>query len=81
MWTVNSIKNIVSTDNVIIDMFIFHLWFFMTSPAGKKLDVKKSSWKKLSKFLQDMQKEGLLNVKELSKGSDSVIKINRDHQE
>ncbi|KAF4070573.1 hypothetical protein AMELA_G00286890 [Ameiurus melas] len=50
----------------------------MTSccPKGKNLDIKKSSYKKLSKFLQSMQKEhNLVRVKELSKGVDSIVEV------
>uniref|UniRef100_A0A4W4DWI6 Eukaryotic translation initiation factor 2D n=1 Tax=Electrophorus electricus TaxID=8005 RepID=A0A4W4DWI6_ELEEL len=45
-------------------------------PKGKHLDIKKSSFKKLSKFLQCMQKEhSLVRVKELSKGVDSIVEV------
>ncbi|XP_072537162.1 eukaryotic translation initiation factor 2D isoform X2 [Salminus brasiliensis] len=45
-------------------------------PKGKHLDIKKSSYKKLSKFLQTMQKErSLVRVKELSKGVDSIVEV------
>uniref|UniRef100_A0AAY4CWW5 Eukaryotic translation initiation factor 2D n=1 Tax=Denticeps clupeoides TaxID=299321 RepID=A0AAY4CWW5_9TELE len=45
-------------------------------PSGKQLDIKKSSYKKLSKFLQCMQKEhSLVQVKELSKGVESIVNV------
>ncbi|TSL97322.1 Eukaryotic translation initiation factor 2D [Bagarius yarrelli] len=45
-------------------------------PKGKNLDIKKSSYKKLSKFLQSMQKEhNLVRVKDLSKGVDSIVEV------
>ncbi|CAH1244213.1 EIF2D [Branchiostoma lanceolatum] len=50
-------------------------------PAEKSLDLKKSSYKKLSKFLQAMQAQGLLQVKELSKGVESVVGVNWGHVE
>eukprot|EP00058_Branchiostoma_floridae_P005957 XP_002591445.1 hypothetical protein BRAFLDRAFT_205397 [Branchiostoma floridae] len=50
-------------------------------PADKSLDLKKSSYKKLSKFLQAMQTQGLIQVKELSKGVESVVEVNRGHEE
>ena len=55
--------------------------FCLNSPEGKSLDLKKSSYKKLSKFLQAMQDRGLLEVKALSKGVDSVMVIHKDHPE
>lgn len=46
-------------------------------PRGKQLDIKKSSYKKLSKFLQIMQRDhSLLQVKELSKGVESIVDVN-----
>lgn len=45
-------------------------------PSGKHLDIKKSSYKKLSKFLQSMQKDHrLVQVKELSKGVESIVEV------
>ncbi|KPJ14699.1 Eukaryotic translation initiation factor 2D [Papilio machaon] len=37
-------------------------------PSDRSLDVKKSSYKKMSKFLEAMQQEGLLEVREVEKG-------------
>ena len=53
--------------------------FFCYSPAGENLDVKKSSDKKLGKFLQRMQKNGYIKVKELSKGVESITEYDKDH--
>ncbi|XP_073675194.1 eukaryotic translation initiation factor 2D [Garra rufa] len=45
-------------------------------PKGKYIDIKKSSYKKLSKFLQCMQKDhSLIQVKELTKGVDSIVEV------
>ncbi|XP_056319123.1 eukaryotic translation initiation factor 2D [Danio aesculapii] len=45
-------------------------------PRGKQLDIKKSSYKKLSKFLQIMQRDyRLIQVKELSKGVESIVDV------
>ncbi|XP_060076772.1 eukaryotic translation initiation factor 2D-like [Ylistrum balloti] len=49
-------------------------------PAGKSLDIKKSSYKKLSKFLKQKEKEGYIVVKELNKGVDSIVSIDKSHQ-
>jgi len=53
----------------------------ISSPTGSSLDVKKSSYKKLSKFLAAMQQRGFVQVKELSKGVESIVSIDRDHSE
>ncbi|KAJ8370934.1 hypothetical protein SKAU_G00109620 [Synaphobranchus kaupii] len=51
-------------------------------PSGKQLDIKKSSYKKLSKFLQCMQQQHhLLQVKELSKGVESIVQVDWKHPE
>lgn len=50
-------------------------------PVATGLDVKKSSYKKLSKFLETMQKEGLIEVKEVEKGVDALVSVNTSHSE
>lgn len=55
--------------------------FDIFSPAGSSLDVKKSSYKKLSKFLAAMQQIGFIQVKELTKGVESIVSIDQDHSE
>ncbi|XP_006887995.1 PREDICTED: eukaryotic translation initiation factor 2D isoform X2 [Elephantulus edwardii] len=48
-------------------------------PEGQQLDIKKSSYKKLSKFLQHMQQEHIVQVKELSKGVESIVAVDWKH--
>ena len=48
------------------------------SPHGERLDVKKSNFKKMSAFIKAMQEKGLVTVKQLTKGVDSIVKVNRD---
>ncbi|KAK7812494.1 hypothetical protein U0070_020774 [Myodes glareolus] len=48
-------------------------------PEGQQLDIKKSSYKKLSKFLQHMQQEQIVQVKELSKGVESIVTVDWRH--
>uniref|UniRef100_A0A7N6ABS0 Eukaryotic translation initiation factor 2D n=1 Tax=Anabas testudineus TaxID=64144 RepID=A0A7N6ABS0_ANATE len=49
---------------------------FSCCPSGKQLDIKKSSYKKLSKFLQTMeQQHNLVRVKELTKGVESIVEV------
>lgn len=50
-------------------------------PEGKSVDIKKSSYKKLSKFLQCMQERGLISLQEASKGVDHITRIAWDHPE
>ncbi|XP_065576712.1 eukaryotic translation initiation factor 2D-like isoform X2 [Artemia franciscana] len=49
-------------------------------PKSKSLDIKKSSFKKLSKFLAFMQEQGVIGVKEQSKGVEAITEINYGHE-
>lgn len=48
-------------------------------PAGHHLDVKKSTYKKFSRFLQEMQSEGFIKLQEVSKGVDAIFEVDRTH--
>ncbi|KAJ8720484.1 hypothetical protein PYW08_005949 [Mythimna loreyi] len=48
-------------------------------PPDRTLEVKKSSYKKLGKFLEAMQQEGLLEVREIDKGVDAVTAVSLQH--
>ncbi|KAI5631342.1 translation initiation factor SUI1 domain-containing protein [Phthorimaea operculella] len=48
-------------------------------PPDRTLDVKKSSYKKMGKFMEAMQREGFLTVKEMDKGVDAVVAVNLLH--
>ncbi|NWI59173.1 EIF2D factor, partial [Calyptomena viridis] len=52
---------------------------FSCCPAGQQLDIKKSSYKKFSKFLQYMQNQKILQVKELNKGVESIVEVDWKH--
>ncbi|NXS06725.1 EIF2D factor, partial [Neodrepanis coruscans] len=52
---------------------------FPCCPAGQQLDIKKSSYKKFSKFLQCMQNQKILQVKELNKGVESIVEVDWKH--
>merc|ERR1719460_720987 len=59
---------------------LFRVHIVPASPPGSTLDVKKSSFKKLSKYLDQKQNEGLLQIKELTKGVESVVSVNYEHE-
>ena len=59
---------------------LFRVHIVPACPPGSTLDVKKSSYKKLSKYLEQKQKEGLLQIKELTKGVESVVSVNYEHE-
>ncbi|XP_069094688.1 eukaryotic translation initiation factor 2D isoform X1 [Pleurodeles waltl] len=54
---------------------------FACCPQGQQIDIKKSSYKKLSKFLHCMQQRKVLQVKELTKGVESIVDIDWKHHD
>lgn len=50
-------------------------------PDGRTLDVKKSSYKKLSKFLNEMAKKKIITVKEFPKGIENITNVDYEHEE
>ncbi|GBP91570.1 Eukaryotic translation initiation factor 2D [Eumeta japonica] len=48
-------------------------------PPSRVLDVKKSTYKKMSKFLDAMQKEGLIETREIEKGVSALVSVNLIH--
>ncbi|XP_054251792.1 eukaryotic translation initiation factor 2D isoform X2 [Indicator indicator] len=58
---------------------VLHTYMDHLCPAGQQLDIKKSSYKKFSKFLQCMQHQKILQVKELNKGVESIVEVDWKH--
>ena len=48
-------------------------------PSQPNLDLKRTKWKKLSKFLSEKQSEGLITIKEPKKGVETITAINTEH--
>lgn len=55
-------------------------YMFTCCPKDQHLDIKKTSYKKFSKFLQSMQQQKILQVKELSKGVESIVVVDWRHE-
>lgn len=49
-------------------------------PTDNQFDIKKTSYKKLSNFLQEMKMKNIINVEELNKGVESITDINLSHE-
>ncbi|CAN0461504.1 unnamed protein product, partial [Ectocarpus sp. 12 AP-2014] len=47
-------------------------------PPGTSIDVKKTSYRKISNFLQEMEGRGLVTL-EVTKGVQSLVGVNRAH--
>ena len=48
-------------------------------PAHLRLDIKKSSYRKLSRFLHTMTEKDVIKVEERQKGVESIISVNQTH--
>ena len=48
-------------------------------PHCSNLDIKKTKWKKLSKYLAEKQAEGIITIKEPKKGVETITDINQEH--
>ncbi|XP_078276368.1 eukaryotic translation initiation factor 2D isoform X1 [Rhinoraja longicauda] len=57
------------------------IYMYPCCPEGRSIDVKKSSYKKLSRFLQAMQQKQIIQMREFSKGVESIAVVNWHHTE
>jgi len=58
----------------------FRLHMVKNAPPEVNLDPKKSSFKKLSKFLASQEKTGIIKIKELQKGVESIMSVDLEHE-
>ncbi|XP_071516840.1 eukaryotic translation initiation factor 2D isoform X2 [Panulirus ornatus] len=59
----------------------YRLHMVPACPDGTSLDIKKSSYKKLSKFLNALAKKELIQVKEFPKGIENITAVNWEHED
>ncbi|XP_068216132.1 eukaryotic translation initiation factor 2D-like isoform X2 [Palaemon carinicauda] len=59
----------------------YRLHMVPACPDGTSLDIKKSSYKKLSKFLNAMAKNNIISVKEFPKGIENITAVNWNHED
>uniref|UniRef100_A0A6P7G8M2 Eukaryotic translation initiation factor 2D n=1 Tax=Diabrotica virgifera virgifera TaxID=50390 RepID=A0A6P7G8M2_DIAVI len=57
----------------------FKLDMLPICPPTKNLDIKKTSFKKLKPFLKKMSEEGLVTIKEVKTGVETITAVNKDH--
>lgn len=48
-------------------------------PPGRQLDIRRTSYKKLSTYLAHLQSEGVLSLKESSPGVQSIVLVRKEH--
>jgi len=58
----------------------FRLHMVKSAPPGVVLDPKKSSYKKLTKFLANKERHGMIKIKELQKGVESIMAVDLEHE-
>jgi translation initiation factor 2D len=63
---------------ILLNVF-FSTHLLAAKPQDASLDVKKSSYKKLSKFVEEMAKQGLVTTSEPSPGVIHIATVNRSH--
>ncbi|XP_050723176.1 eukaryotic translation initiation factor 2D-like [Eriocheir sinensis] len=68
-------------DLPILTSNFYRLHMIPACPDGVTLDIKKSSYKKLSKFLNAMAKKDLIQVKEFPKGIENITAVNWAHED
>jgi translation initiation factor 2D len=57
----------------------YKLHMIPACPSGKQLDLKRSSYKKLSKFLSAMENLDIIKVRELTKGVEGIMAVSTNH--
>lgn len=76
-----AIKSSLKKSDIPVNTGTFYKQHMMKfCPAGKNLDIKKSTYKKLSKFLQHEEQSGIIRIKQMSKGVDSIVEIDKSHE-
>jgi len=80
MSFLQGLKTTLTKEDLPIPGSVFYsLHMQPNAPPGAKIDIKRSSYKKLAKFLQAMAREQLVNVKPLPKGEIQIVSVNQQH--
>eukprot|EP00002_Diphylleia_rotans_P038077 TRINITY_DN8602_c0_g1_i1.p1 TRINITY_DN8602_c0_g1~~TRINITY_DN8602_c0_g1_i1.p1 ORF type:complete len:668 (-),score=166.90 TRINITY_DN8602_c0_g1_i1:32-2035(-) len=76
-----AIKTMVKDKELPLLVSIFYSNYMLASrPTDSYVDIKKSTYKKLSQFLKAIEKRGILKVKDV-RGVQQITSINRSHPE
>ena len=80
MSFLQGLKTTLNKEDLPIPGSVFYsLHMQPNAPPGAKIDIKRSSYKKLAKFLQAMARDQLVNVKPLPKGEIQIVSVNEKH--
>jgi len=75
---VEAIKNVIKDEQLPMDSSVVYNQMLAIRPEHIFLDMKKSSYKKLSKFITEMTKKKLIKTKDVN-NIQTVVSINRAH--
>ena len=76
-----SLRTTAQAKKVDLPMLSSNFYRLHMVPASPlPLDVKKSSHKKLSRFLSAMERQGVVGLKELTKGVESIVTVDWQHE-
>ncbi|XP_054714541.1 eukaryotic translation initiation factor 2D-like [Uloborus diversus] len=64
----------------ILSSTFYSSYVLKSCPSQFNLDIKKTTHKKLSVFLKKMQRLGVIQIKELTKGVESIVSINAENE-
>lgn len=72
-------KKIKDSELPILTSTFYRTHVLACCPSNRNLDIKRTSFKKLGKYLKQMESDGLIQTKEVTKGNDYIIGICRLH--
>lgn len=74
-------RKVKKADLPLLTSTFLKMYMYPCCPEGRSVDIKKSSYKKLSRFLQAMQHKQIIQMREFSKGVESIAVVNWHHTE
>uniref|UniRef100_UPI00358E780E eukaryotic translation initiation factor 2D n=1 Tax=Myxine glutinosa TaxID=7769 RepID=UPI00358E780E len=78
----HTLKSRIGPEDLPLTVATFYGSYILPScPKDTKVDIKKSSFKKLSRFMSSLQRRGLLQVKEISRGVQTITGVAWTHPE
>ncbi|KAL1491210.1 hypothetical protein ABEB36_011843 [Hypothenemus hampei] len=73
------LASIKYSKSLILPVLISNFFRVQMLPISPELDLKKTSFKKLKPFLDEMAQQELITIKEIKKGVEAITDINRTH--
>uniref|UniRef100_A0A8C4QN06 Eukaryotic translation initiation factor 2D n=1 Tax=Eptatretus burgeri TaxID=7764 RepID=A0A8C4QN06_EPTBU len=78
----HTLKSRIGPEDLPLAVATFYGNYIIPScPKDTKVDIKRSSYKKLSRFMSSLQRRGLLQVKEITRGVQTITSVAWTHPE